>query len=180
MVVHPYSPPMEYEAFPIQTYVSTQQTSGKRKRERENNDFDVVDTPHILKKQRDEVPSLTPPSPPSSLASLQSFSPRSDQETHRHYNSHPGNVDIKTAAPLADRAPFRSEQYTPISSDVEPDIPSQNAFLRNVHLNSRSFVQNQKQMDMNTDEEMWEDEEEAVAERYAAMNKLLGCRKRNW
>jgi hypothetical protein len=169
---------MEYDTFPLQTYIPTQQTSGKRKREHDNNDFDVVETPHILKKQRDEVPPVTLPSPPSSLASLQSFSPRSDQEIHRHYNAHRSSADIEIAPPLSEPTQFRSEQYTPISSDVEFDIPSHNVFLRNVHLNSRPFLQNQKQMEMDKDE-MWEDEEEAVAERYAAMNKLLGSRRRN-
>ena len=170
---------MEYDTFPLQNCVPTQQSSGKRKREHDNNDFDVGETPHILKKQRDEVTPLTLPSPPSSLASLQSFSPRSDQETHRHHNAHPSSADIKTTPPSGPTQ-FRSEQYAPISSDVESDIPSHNVFLRNVHLNSRPFLQNQKQMEMDKDEEMWEDEEEAVAERYAAMNKLLGSRRRDW
>jgi hypothetical protein len=181
MVIHPYSPPMDYQTYPLQTYIP-QQTSLKRKREYDHDDFDVVETPHILKKQRDEVPSLTPPSPPSSLVSLQSFSPRSEQDVHHIYNSHSNNKEIKTAVPLA----YHDHQHTqeikiePLSSDVESDIPSHNVFLRNVHFNSRTFLQNQKQMEMDKDEEMWEDEEEVVAERYAAMNKLLGSRRRNW
>lgn len=170
---------MDYDTFPLQAYIPTQQTSGKRKREHGNNDFDVVGTSHILKKQRDEVPPLTLPSPPSSLASLQSFSPRSDQETRRHYNAHPNSATINTASLLSESTQFRSEQYTSTSSDVKFDIPSHNVFLRNLHLNSRPFLQNQKQMERDKDEEMWEDEEEAVAERYAAMNKLLGSRRRN-
>jgi hypothetical protein len=182
MVIHPYSPPMDYQTYPLQTYIPPQQSSLKRKREYDRDDFDVVETPHILKKQRDEMPSSTLPSPPSSLVSLQSFSPRSDQDAHHIYNSHFSNKEIKTAVPLSSHENQHTPEINvkPLSSDVESDIPSHNVFLRDVHFNSRTFLQNQKEVEMDKDEEMWEDEEEVVAERYAAMNKLLGSRRRNW
>lgn len=49
-------------------------------------------------------------------------------------------------------------------------------------MSSRVYQQNQKQLTPkeDEDEEMWDAEEEVVAERYAEMNKILGSRRMNW
>jgi hypothetical protein len=46
-------------------------------------------------------------------------------------------------------------------------------------MKSRNYIEHQRQTNDRDEEmdEMWEEEEEMVAERYAAMNKLLGSRK---
>jgi hypothetical protein len=50
-------------------------------------------------------------------------------------------------------------------------------------MKSRIYLESQRHTNQDRDEEMhemWEEEEEIVAERYAAMNKLLGSRKMHW
>jgi len=48
-------------------------------------------------------------------------------------------------------------------------------------MQSRTYQFNKDHLrSMDKDEEMWEEEEESVAERYSEMNKLLRSRKRIW
>ena len=178
MVIHPYSPTMFPQTYSTPPYTVSQDTSlRKRKRQYDSEEdlplHEFIENEHISKKQRDEVAApLTPTSPPSSVTSIQRFSspPSSEQDTHFLY-------DDKNVITHPSYMTQRSTNSHP--SDVENPIPSQNLLLRDLHMNSRAYQINQDRS-MDKDEEMWQEEEEIVAERYSAMNKLLGSRRPIW
>ena len=177
MVTQPFSPPIYPEdyspEYPCRGYIPSQISSLKRKRDYDdipaNNDGDELY--HNNKKHHIDIRPLTPTSPPSYLSSVQTLSP-SSPETQYIY----GPTKQDSSASL-----YPSQEAHWKLSDVRL-IPSQNLVLRNLHLKSRNYIQNQRQTE-DKDEDMdgiWEEEEEMVAERYAAMNKVLGNRKMQW
>jgi len=184
MVIHPFSPPILPSDYP-HMYSSPPSTSSqvssssprKRKRDPETDYFDNND--HILKKQRDEfIGPLTPTSPPLTLSTLQRLTPPSDHEGPYSYNyqqSHTKN-DSKYFPASSYVTHLRQENSKSHSSDALASIPSTNRFLRDLHLTARAHQSTKKQ----EDEEMWEEEEEIVSDRYSEMNKLLGSRRQHW
>jgi len=176
MVAQPLSPPLLTSDYPQPLYPQPQQ-SHKRKRQRED-DSEVNDIPddlqlqRISKKSRDEILHPIPLIPPHSVSS-QLMSPKSDPDTR--IASHLHNREMPTSAGPA------VPSYVSHPDHEEMCIPVQNLLLRNLHMNSRVYQNNQKGMTIapedELDEEMWEVEEEEVAERYAQMNKILGSRK---
>ena len=178
---------MFYERYstPPYTSSSSQESSRKRKRHSENEEDlplnEFIENDHISKKQRDEVivAPLTPTSPPSSFISINRYTPpATDHDITSYHNTQNKKVIIThpsyVAQHLHDSKPHNS-------SDVDSTIPSQNLLLRNLHLRSRTYQFNQDRLrSVDRDEEMWEEEEEVVAERYSAMNKVLGSRKHVW
>jgi hypothetical protein len=175
MVTQPFSPPIHPQDYnpgvPSVEYPPSQTSTRKRKRDYDDlparNEYDQLY--HNNKRTHIDIRPLTPTSPPSYLPSVQNLSP-SRQESQYIYG--PTKQDISYYPP--------PDNLTP-PSDVQL-IPSQNLFLRNLHLKSRIYIQKQRQTE-DKDEDMdgiWEEEEEIVAERYAAMNKLLGSRKMQW
>ncbi len=178
---------MLHESYSTPPYTSSLSQESTRKRKRHygtEEEFplnEIIENEHISKKQRDEiiVAPLTPTSPPYSVISINRYSPPAtdhDPPSHNTYNSkvilthHPSYV-----------AQHQHHTKSRSLSDVDSNIPSQNLLLRNLHLNSRTYQFNQDRLRaVDQDEEMWEEEEEVVAERYSAMNKLLGSRKHVW
>jgi hypothetical protein len=80
------------------------------------------------------------------------------------------HASFTTASPYTSQADKHEEIF----------IPVQNLLLRNLHMNSKAYQNNKVSKALTSedeDEEMWEEEEEVVAERYAEMNKILGSRK---
>lgn len=156
-------------------YIPSPVSKLKRKRDCDgfiiDND-EVREGYHSHKKHHVDVRPLTPTSPPlsSSLSSIQTLSPPSNDDQHVYQHA---KQDISA---------IHSHDNNTRPSEAQI-IPSQNLFLRNIHMKSRIYIQNQPQPENDDDkneemdEEMWEEEEEIVAERYAAMNKLLGSRK---
>jgi hypothetical protein len=153
--------------------------SSPRKRKRVHRDdedslIDVLETDHITKKQRDEYVPLTPRSPPFHSTKQTISTP-----SHSSYTQAPAKYTFTTASKLYDF--HRDKQTRHPASDALFDVPSYNLLLHEVHLKSRVFQQNQKRMEgENMDVDKWEEEEEVVADRYAAMNKLLASRRENW
>jgi hypothetical protein len=186
MVVHPFSPQMLPSDYSTPPYASSQDTSRKRKRQRDHEDSspnEFVENDHVLKKKRDEVVApLTPTSPPSSFLLHQRLTPPSEQDvSYLHNPVEIETKDITQASPSSYIAYPPHEHCKPSSSDGDSAIPSQNLFLRNLHLNSRAYQFNQNRDRLaDEDEEMWEEEEERVAGRYSAMNKVLGSRRTTW
>lgn len=191
MAGHPFSPPLlpsdYYHGYSIQpSSIPSQNSPRKRKREFDIEDLQFPESDHIPKKQRDEIVTpLTPTSPPSSLSSIQALSPPADQRLYHSYNPPVTNDnDIQPSSNLSyfTYPPTSKQQvHQPDSSRVDTAISSQNLFLRDLHLKSRAYQNNQchfDEIDKDEDEEMWEEEEESVTERYAAMNKLLGSRRK--
>ena len=168
MVTHPPSPPL-YTTDYSQTCKPDLYCipSHNRKRQRDDSDVTVDIDVQMSKKSRDEAHHPVPLSPPQSVKS-QLMSPKSDTNT-RPAVSIPGR-NACTSAPLSYMSP----------SDQEFAIPVQNLLLRNLHMNSRVYQNNQKHIGEENGEEMWEEEEEVVTERYAEMNKILGERKSHW
>lgn len=185
MVIHPFSPPMFHETYstPPYTSSSSQDSSRKRKRHSEQDlPLDVfIENDHVSKKQRDEliVAPLTPTSPPSSFISINRYSPpATDHDILSYNNIHNKKAPI-THPPYVAQHQHHTKSHS--LSDLDSAIPSQNLLLRNLHLNSRTYRLNQDRLrSEDQDEEMWEEEEEVVAERYSAMNKVLGSRKPVW
>ena len=163
-------------------YVSSQQPSRKRKCLDDSDDLPpsgFVENDHITKKQRDEVVApLTPTSPPISFPGLQRPSPPSSQESIQYFYTLPNDNTPSLPPPSYVTYPPPKEIEC-IPSDNEPLISSQNIFLRDLHMNSRTYQYNHtwRGSETHKDDEMWEEEEETVAERYSVMNKILGSRR---
>jgi hypothetical protein len=191
MVMQPFSPPVlpsdyNQDYFSPPPYTSFEQSSRKRKRQYDNEDdfvlTDLAEKEHITKKHRDEVVvPLTPTSPPTSFSSFQRSSASVCEFSHA-LPPHPTHKDVVSHLPPPSYVAYPPPQELSKShpSDVDITIPSQNLFLRNLHMNSRAYQLNQNRFAAeDKDEEMWVEEEEIVAERYSAMNKILGSRKLN-
>jgi hypothetical protein len=181
MVIQTFSPSVQPAGY-HRMYPSPPQASswsGPRKRKRVHRDdedslIDVFETEHITKKQRDEYVPLTPTSPP-----FHSTTQPISTASHPSYAQAPAKYTFTTTSKLYDFHP--NEQTRHPASDALFEVPSHNLLLHEVHLNSRVFQQNQKRMESeDMDVDMWEEEEEVVADRYAAMNKLLGSRRERW
>ena len=193
MVIYPYSPPVFPQTYSSPPYNNSQDSSSRKRKRQYETEEDLpthvfIENEHISKKQRDEVVApLTPTSPPSSIISVQRFLSPSSSEHHPllHNGS---NVRIvigdsnNTKISITNPSFTIQHPSTSQSSDVvDTPIPSQNLLLRNLHMQSRTYQFNQGHLhSIDKDEEMWEEEEESVAERYSAMNKLLGSRKPVW
>jgi hypothetical protein len=177
MVIQPFSPPMQPSDYLPQYssvgYIPSQASTLKRKRDYDDcaGDTAAVDIYHNNKRHQVDIRPLTPTSPPSYLSSIQSLSP-SSQDSKDLYQ--PTKQEISAPS-------LNSQSNHPIPSDGQL-IPSHNLFLRDIHMKSRNYIEHQRQTSDRDEEmhEMWEEEEEMVAERYAAMNKLLGSRKTQW
>jgi hypothetical protein len=65
------------------------------------------------------------------------------------------------------------------SHDIQQVLSPQNVFLRDLHMNSRLHHNKSTHFDP-VDEDMWQEEEEVVMERYAQMNSILGGRRETW
>ena len=177
MVIHPLSPPILHEPYSTPPYTSSQSSlSRKRKRQHNTNeDLRLNQYDHKSKKQQDEVifAPLTPTSPPSLFASINiNAPPATEHEVPSHGYQNNGVITNRWDI-------SQHSKPNPNSSAITPTVPSQNILLRDLHLNSRTFQYNQDCLLRSNDqnEEMWEEEEEVVAERYSAMNKVLGSRK---
>jgi len=191
MVIYPYSPPLFPQTYASPPYTTSQDSSRKRKRQYETEEdlpiLKFIENEHISKKQRDEVVApLTPTSPPSSIISVQGFSSPSSSEHHIPHNSNNIRIVIgdsnNTKISVTNQSFTTQHPSTSHSSDVaDTPIPCQNLLLHNLHMQSRTYQFNKDHLrSMDKDEEMWEEEEESVAERYSEMNKLLRSRKRIW
>ena len=187
MVIHPFSPPMFHETYSTPPYASSlsQESSRKRKRHSDNEEDlplnEFIESDHISKKQRDEVivAPLTPTSPPSSFTSTNRYSPPAADHDIPSYNIIHNKKAVITHPSYVAQHQHHTKSRS--SSDVDSAIPYQNLLLRNLHLNSRTYQFNQDRLrSVDQGEEMWEEEEEVVAERYSAMNKVLGSRKHVW
>lgn len=192
MVIYPYSPPLFPQTYSSPPYSTSQDSSSRKRKRQYETEEDLpthvfIENEHISKKQRDEVVApLTPTSPPSSVISAQSLSSPSSSEHPLLSNSNNVRIVIggsnNTKISIANRSFTIQHPSTSHSSDVvDTPIPSQNLLLRNLHMQSRTYQFNQDHLrSMDKDEEMWEEEEESVAERYSEMNKLLRSRKPVW
>ena len=163
-------------------YTSSQASSSSspRKRKRESDsETDYFDNDHIVKKQRDElITPLTPTSPPRTLSTFQRLTPPSDHEDSYIHN-HPqspkqNNINYFPAPSYVTYLPQETEKSR--SSGVFTTIPVQNRLLRDLHLAARAHQSAKKQEDA----DIWEEEEEIVADHYSEMNKLLASRRSNW
>ena len=170
MIAQPYSTP---------PYIASQDfSSRKRKRQCDNEEvtspINFSEYEHISKKQRDEavvVIPLTPSSPASPPSSFQRFSSTPLFEHDNRFTYTDKSLITQPSQNLSKPPP----------SEIQIPVPSQNMLLHNLHLQSRAYqIQQHRLRSEDEDEEMWEEEEEAVAERYSAMNKLLGSRKPTW
>jgi hypothetical protein len=178
---------MFHETYSTPPYISSSSQESSRKRKRPSdteedlplNEF--IENDHISKKQRDEVivAPLTPTSPPSSFISINRYSPPvADHDIATYHNTHNKKAIITHPSYVAQHQHHKKSHS---SSDIDSTIPSQNLLLRNLHLNSRTYQFNQNRLrSVDQDAEMWEEEEEIVADRYSAMNKVLGSRKHVW
>jgi hypothetical protein len=190
MVIYPYSPPMFPQTYSSPPYNTSQDSSSRKRKRQYETEEDlpthvIIENEHISKKQRDEVVApLTPTSPPSSVISVQSFSSPLSSEHHLLHNSNNVRIVIGSNTKISIINPSFTIQHpsTSHSSDVvDTPIPPQNLLLRNLHMQSRTYQFNQDHLrSMDKDEEMWEEEEESVAERYSEINKLLRSRKPVW
>jgi hypothetical protein len=153
----------------------------KRKRSATQDDSDQEVSEHLAKKSREtilprvenggiEYAPLTPISPPTQVIDPFLGVPINSVEA-RH-----------TARPPMP-AYYQDTYSTPSTSlfsqttSVEPTIPPQNLILRDIHLNSRTYhLQQKRLLETSAQEEFMLEEEDAVQERYSAMNKLLGTR----
>jgi len=185
VIIPPLSPPMNpsdyLPQYPSAGYIPSQASTLKRKRDYDGCvvENEAEDSYHNHKRHHHrrevDIRPPTPTSPPSfsSLASAQILSPSSRDGQHVYQPAKP-----ETSAPS-----INCQDNRPIAPSDAQAIPSHNLFLRNVHMKSRIYLESQRHTNQDRDEEMhgmWEEEEEIVAERYAAMNKLLGSRKMHW
>ena len=175
---------MLHENYSTPPYTSSLSQESTRKRKRHSSTEEdlslneIIENDHISKKQRDEiiVAPLTPTSPPYSFIHINRYSPPATDHDSPNVNPHNNHVIFTNHPSCVTQHQHHTQSQC--QSEVDSTIPSQNLLLRNLHLNSRTYQFNQERLrSVDHDEEMWEAEEEVVAERYSAMNKLLGSRK---
>ena len=160
---------------PLQESFSSQQPSKKRKRLDEEATSFHNPGEHAVKKTREGEQDITIPlSPPSSLPSLERSTPEQEQ-TYHNQTAGKANKQVSFVEPSPHLHHYEASQ-----SDEYRSISSQNQLLHELHMKSRAYEYNQTlNVVQDSDEDMWEEEEESVAEHYAEMNKLLGSRRMN-
>jgi hypothetical protein len=165
-----------YASPPPQDAFSSQQTSKKRKRvdESEEGSFHDAGGQAVKKTREGDRDVVIPLSPPSSLPSVERSTPEQEQTYHNPITGK-GTKQVS----FVENSPH-VHHYEASQSDGLQYISSQNRLLHELHMKSRAYEYNQSRSNgQDSDEDMWEEEEESVAERYAEMNKLLGSRRMN-
>ena len=157
---------------PLEDSLPSQRTK-KRKRIDESDDPARFEE-HVVKRTREgDLGLVTPLSPPSSAPSVE----RSTPEREQTYHNHPTSGETKQTSYI-EQSP--QHYYEPSQPDETQYISSQNRLLHQLHMKSRIYEYNQSLSSVQEmDEDMWDEEEESVAERYAEINKLLGSRRMN-
>jgi hypothetical protein len=164
--------PSEYSTH---LYPSFMHASRKRKRDENEMDEDISLDDRFLKKRTHERNGTSTSLPPPSTITCPQ--PSFGQDIHQHgHNPTPVEPENANRMSISDTYCHRPEnEHEEPRSLVNDTIPSQNLFLRDLHMEALAHQYDQHRLR----EEMWREEERTVAERYSQMNRILGSRRQD-
>jgi hypothetical protein len=183
--LHPQA--MSYHTSSHPSYVSAPSQALKKRKHDDGQDQPPEPLFHPKKQRHDVITNDDPTSPPNAFSRL---TPPVSEAGAPEINSPVPLLNKMTinlhgqAAPAAaldviDLGRPQEPNPSDPSHDIQEVLSPQNVFLRELHLNSRLHHNKSAHFDP-VDNDMWQEEEEIVMERYAQMNSILGGRRETW